>query len=632
MSERRMNLGLIRRWSAGILVALAIQLPALALAQDESADLPARVARVSDVAGELFLASQERADEWAPIGLNYPVTSGDNLWVSANGRAEIDYGGGRFRMAGDTNLQVNALDDHQLALFVASGQVIVRVRSLEPGEIARIETPNTQIDIDRPGQYRVDVDADRERTTLTVRAGEAGIRFAGGIQQALPGQAATVMGIDGAGLAIQNGFGNDGFDTWSATRDLRYESTRGPAYVSPDMVGARDLDDYGTWETAPSYGPVWYPSTVAVGWAPYRFGNWTWVAPWGWTWVDAAPWGYAPFHYGRWVWLSGRWGWCPGTRVARPVWAPALVGWYGGQAWANGGPPVFGWVPLGWGEPYLPSWSRCSRNCWRQLNQPYAVAQTDRRLAVTPQHYANSGVPGAMTAVTAAVLAGARPVAPNQINVGAMPGATSLASAPNVMPMARQGGQRPTAAPVPASAQYRMLDRGNVRVVAPPLASPAVVAPPQPDLPAGASRETLLRRSSAPAVLTPGNGGRTVAAPPARDLPAAVPVQAMPSPVTGPTYGGLPASRGAYTGVAPTPGPKAPVVVDRGIALPATVQSVPYRAPVTVGVPATPQTVTTQQVPHGYDATAAHPPGLTRSPPAGAAATAASAAAAPPAK
>ena len=24
-------------------------------------------------------------------------------------------------------------------------------------------------------------------------------------------------------------------------------------------------------------------------------------APWGWTWVDDAPWGFAPFHYGRWV-------------------------------------------------------------------------------------------------------------------------------------------------------------------------------------------------------------------------------------------------------------------------------------------------------------------------------------------
>ena len=630
-----MDLNAIRRWSVAVVAACALQLPSLVFADDEAADLPSRVGRVSDVAGELFLATQERADEWAPIGLNYPVTSGDNLWVSANGRAEVDYGGGRIRLAADTNLQVSALDDRQLALFVASGRLILRVRTLEPGEFARIETPNTQIDIDRPGQYRVDVDADHERTTLSVRAGEAGIRFASGIQQTLPGQAATVMGIDGAGLAIQNGFGNDDFDTWSAARDQRYDSARGTVYVSPDMVGARDLVDYGTWESTPAYGPVWYPSTVAVGWAPYRFGNWTWVAPWGWAWVDAAPWGYAPFHYGRWVWLSGRWGWCPGARVARPVWAPALVGWYGGQGWANGGPPVYGWVPLGWGEPYLPAWSRCSGRCWRQLNQPYAVAQTDRRYAATPQRYANSTVPGAMTAVTAAVLTGARPVAPNQISFGGSPSGAIppvMASAPTVAPPARHGVARPVAAPVPAGAQYQLLTRGNVRVATPLPAYPTVAVPAQPAMPTGSSQTAPPRRTATPMV-TPGNGGTIVAVPPAPTSVA--PTQTTQPTVIAPTYGGVPASRGAYTGVAPTPGPKAPVVVDRGIALPQATQGLAPRAPGVIGLQGAPQAATIQQVPRGgtHDVAVAHPTGtMTRPSPVPAAAATANTAGAPPPK
>ena len=177
MDERGMNLGLFRRWSVVVMVAFALQIPALALAEDESADLPARVGRVSDVAGELFLATQEHADEWAPIGLNYPVTSGDNLWVSANGRAEIDYGGGRFRACRRHQSAGQRARRSSTRAVRASGKVIVRVRSLEPGEVARIETPNTQIDIDRPGQYRIDVDAGQERTTLTVRAGEAGNSF-----------------------------------------------------------------------------------------------------------------------------------------------------------------------------------------------------------------------------------------------------------------------------------------------------------------------------------------------------------------------------------------------------------------------------------------------------------------------
>ncbi len=53
------------------------------------------------------------------------------------------------------------------------------------------------------------------------------------------------------------------------------------------------------------------------------------VGGWGFTWVDAAPWGYAPFHYGRWAYVSGRWGWCPGAFVARPLgrprWSPGTA-------------------------------------------------------------------------------------------------------------------------------------------------------------------------------------------------------------------------------------------------------------------------------------------------------------------
>src|SRR4029453_15692065 len=67
------------------------------------------------------------------------------------------------------------------------------------------------------------------------------------------------------------------------------------------------------------------------GWAPYRSGQWRWVRPWGWTWVDQAPWGYAPFHYGRWVTIGNRWCWWPGGYYARPIWAPALVGFVGGS-------------------------------------------------------------------------------------------------------------------------------------------------------------------------------------------------------------------------------------------------------------------------------------------------------------
>src|ERR1700686_2659611 len=112
------------------LVALLFALAPFAHADD---DLPGRVGRVAEFAGQLYLSAQERPAEWSAIGINYPITSGDNLWVSSEGRAEIDYGGGQLRLDGDTNLQVSRLDDRQLTLFVARGQIIVRVRVLDTG-------------------------------------------------------------------------------------------------------------------------------------------------------------------------------------------------------------------------------------------------------------------------------------------------------------------------------------------------------------------------------------------------------------------------------------------------------------------------------------------------------------------
>ena len=66
------------------------------------------------------------------------------------------------------------------------------------------------------------------------------------------------------------------------------------------------------------------PLAVRADWAPYRHGRWAWVRPWGWTWIDAAPWGFAPFHYGSWVRYGGHWAWSPGPRGPRVRYAPAL--------------------------------------------------------------------------------------------------------------------------------------------------------------------------------------------------------------------------------------------------------------------------------------------------------------------
>ncbi|MGI8746549.1 MAG: DUF6600 domain-containing protein [Bryobacteraceae bacterium] len=92
-----------------------------------------------------------------------------------------------------------------------------------------------------------------------------------------------------------------------------------------------------------------------------RYGHWAWIEPWGWTWVDDAPWGFAPFHYGRWAVIGGGWGWIPGPARVRPVYAPALVAWVGGPRFnlsisVGGGGGGVAWFPLGPREVYVPGY------------------------------------------------------------------------------------------------------------------------------------------------------------------------------------------------------------------------------------------------------------------------------------
>ena len=158
----------------------------------------------------------------------------------------------------------------------------------------------------------------------------------------------------------------DALDQFDQQREHRRERANAYQYVSPEMIGAADLDEYGDWQPASQdnqgYGAVWYPRSVPAGWTPYSNGHWAWVAPWGWTWVEAEPWGFAPFHYGRWANFGGRWGWVPGPPPsafganAAPIYSPALVAFVGG---GGGGfsisiGAIAAWFPLGPREAYQP--------------------------------------------------------------------------------------------------------------------------------------------------------------------------------------------------------------------------------------------------------------------------------------
>lgn len=389
-------------------------------AQAAYGDPPTRVGRLSEFAGEVQLAGE--SDDWRPIPRNHPVIRGDNLYVAPGGRAEIDLGTVQLWLAGDSALYFEHVDDSGVTARLGSGALAFRVRGGSLTDNVRIVLDQGEVTTVRPGFYVIHAaDATRrgDAARLWVRSGVAEVD-AGGRRHVIV--AGRRLAFDAVGVRYDEFVSSHGgFEAWAQSRDRRFDlrlERRTARPVEPwdvGLIGIADLDDHGRWDYYAPYGRVWFPN-VSIGWAPYRYGRWTYVRPWGWTWIDDAPWGFAPSHYGRWVRIGNRWAWCPGSYVSRPVYAPALVTFFGGHGWqvsiSTG--PAFAWVPLGWNEPYTP-WYAYSPAYWRVVNRPYVrnIAEDPWR----PPRYVHAGIREAVTSVPVASFLGGRPVAEHLVNV-----------------------------------------------------------------------------------------------------------------------------------------------------------------------------------------------------------------------
>jgi hypothetical protein len=436
-----------------LVIALALGLapsrPAYADTPPDEADPPDRAARLSYIQGEVSLQPAGE-EEWASAIVNRPLTTGDKLWTDEGARAEIYVGPAAVRLGGDTGFSFLNVDDNTIQMRMTAGVMDVRVRALDENDQIEIDTPNLALSLLRPGRYRVEVNDEGDTTVVKVLEGEA--EASGGSQDTVvhAQQSATFRGTEQ--LAAQ--FGSlgvpDAFDSWTLERDRRDQQAQSaPAaqYVSPEVTGYEDLDANGSWSSDPEYGNVWTPTAVAVDWSPYRYGRWVWVAPWGWTWIDDAPWGYAPFHYGRWAHSRNRWCWVPGPRHVRAVYAPALVGWVGSPgvsvSVSVGGGGV-AWFPLGPREVYVPARRYSPRYVERVnvsntviVNKTYITNVYNNK--VTNINYRNRAVPGGVTAVSRTTFTSAERVGRNTIRVNERE--ITRVSASGMAPQIRPGRQ-----------------------------------------------------------------------------------------------------------------------------------------------------------------------------------------------
>ena len=342
-------------------IVFTIFLPAAA--QQPSQDPPARIARLNAHDGTVSF-SPAGDDSWYDVVPNRPITSGDRLWTDRDSRAEVFIGSTAVRTDARSSLEFTQIDDSTVQLTLMQGSLDLHIHDDLDGQRFEVDTGNLALVILTPGDYRIDADPAAGTTRVAVAVGSATVYGENGAPLPLgPRQQITVSGRDLGTAATRVPQTAAAFDRWVGERNLIDERSASARFVSRDVVGYQQLDAHGDWRTDASYGSVWYPRNVAADWAPYQQGQWIDVAPWGWTWVDSAPWGFAPSHYGRWARVGPRWGWVPGRIDARPVFAPALVGFVGGPGpgTGTGGRNGVGWFPLAPGERWQPGFRASQR-------------------------------------------------------------------------------------------------------------------------------------------------------------------------------------------------------------------------------------------------------------------------------
>lgn len=332
-----------------ILVAVIFMVPLLAGGRvfgyerddTEPDDVTARVARVSLLQGEAKIKHAE-FDDWELVAQNMPIVEGDEIVTEGGARLEIQFDSfSHARMAEDSALRVEALQDNGIALSLSQGTMNVRVTQFDKANsYFEIDAPKTTVAIQQAGSYRIDAgfeNSPQARIAVT-DGGEARIYSDDAAFTLRSGRSASIqLGGDEVGdweMADATS-GVDEFDTWTADRDRviadLLKNSYYDQYYDRDIYGAEDLSGYGDWIHTNDYGYVWRPYQSVIGrydnWSPYRYGQWRWIPPFGWTWVNDEPWGWATYHHGRWFYDNGFWYWSPYGyyRPHRSWWRPALV-------------------------------------------------------------------------------------------------------------------------------------------------------------------------------------------------------------------------------------------------------------------------------------------------------------------
>ena len=305
-------------------------LPPGAIAADDEDELPGRVGRVADFGGELFLVAAGSAGRLVADRAQLP----GHLRRQPLGRRR------RSRRNRLRRRPVPSRRRHQPARLAPRRSPAGAVRRPGPGDRPPA-LPRSRRGRDRRHAEHPDPadaarplpDRGRARTAARRRWSSARARrwspSPAAPSRCCPGRSATA---DGRGTGVRRRAQRDRASTASTpgapTATAATSAAARRSYVSRQMVGWADLDEYGSWDTHPTYGAVWYPDrrSPSAGRRIATAAGRTSAA-------GAGPGSTTrPGATRRRTTVAGRGSavagaGAPGAFVARPVWAPALVGW-----------------------------------------------------------------------------------------------------------------------------------------------------------------------------------------------------------------------------------------------------------------------------------------------------------------
>jgi len=221
---------------------------------DEQKDPPTRVARISYLDGSVSFQPGGQG-EWGSAAKNRPMTIGDKIWVDKDSRAELQAGQASIHLGSMSSMSFLNLDQGITQVRLAEGSINFRVRELREGDLYEVDAPNLAFTVKQAGAFRIDVNENGDSARVTVLRGEGEVTAGGKTYEVHSGERAEFNGTDNIEYNINRAPDPDGLDRWAAERDLKEDKSVSGKYVSRDMPGYSDLDDYGKWQDEPEYGP-----------------------------------------------------------------------------------------------------------------------------------------------------------------------------------------------------------------------------------------------------------------------------------------------------------------------------------------------------------------------------------------